>query len=204
MPDVDDFSNLPVGELADDLEIRPSLDEDKEAKLRGLLERTNPKALMLGKGKIIAGASAKNKPIDVIATATGLTPAEVKPLADAVSVLPPDEQRQLGQMLTPGNVSVFDLDHHLQKLCNEIIAMNDLLDPESEHRIPLFGTRLQALKLAMTYMKEAEFMKKMQRDHEEEMTIFLEEIRLMDAATANRLFARLEERKNQKRILMGK
>lgn len=204
MPDVDDFSNLPLDELADDLEVFPSEDDEKEQRLRSVLEKANPKSILLGKGKVIASAAAKAKPIDVIASRVDLSPDEVRPLAEAVATMDPGDQKHLQQTLTPGNHSVFDLDQQLQILCNEIVEMNKILDVESELRVPLFGTRLQVLKLAMTYMKEAEFMKKLQADHEEEMAVVLEELRNLDAAAANKLFARLEERKRQKRILTGR
>jgi hypothetical protein len=197
---VDDFSELPVEDIADAEQV--ALDREQRARDKAkldILKTISPQAM--GQGRKILDLSDQGRSIKRIADLTDLEPEEVKAVVDAPKAMPTYQQRQ--DVKATVRNSVFDMEARLQELFDNVNGLLELSEHKHEMRLGAASEIRQLLKLAKDTMKDAAFIDEIKRKHQNEIESVLRAFDRVAPDVGKVLRADIEEQRAQRKALGG-
>jgi hypothetical protein len=184
---IDDFDDLPTRELGQGLELTPSAEDEKSARLRSMVAAASPKAIGLGKGKQIMSLVDAGETPQAIAKQTGLTVREVESVAQPYAQMSGSDKAEVQRFEALEKNSVFNLMIRLQEQFTDLIADMKFID-DPELKIGYYAERRQLYKLAKDILQDVTFKEQQEREREEELQIVLKFIDRLDPKMANELY----------------
>ncbi len=197
---VDDFSELPVDDIADAEQV--ALDREVQAKAKAkldILKTISPQAM--GQGRKILDLSDQGRSIKRIADLTELEPEEVQAVVDAPRAMPTYQQRQ--DVKATVRNSVFDMESRLQELFDNVNGLLELSEHKHEMRLGAASEIRQLLKLAKDTMKDAAFIDEIKRKHREEIELVLKAFDRVTPEVSKALRADIDEQRARRKSLGG-
>ncbi len=197
---VDDFSELPVDDIADAEQV--ALDREVQAKAKAkldILKTISPQAM--GQGRKILDLSDQGRSIKRIADLTELEPEEVQAVVDAPRAMPTYQQRQ--DVKATVRNSVFDMESRLQELFDNVNGLLELSEHKHEMRLGAASEIRQLLKLAKDTMKDEAFIDEIKRKHREEIELVLKALDRVTPEVSKALRADIDEQRARRKSLGG-
>jgi hypothetical protein len=200
MDHVDDFADLPIADLA---EQPMQLDAQQHRNQKFLELAQGLRQLPLGKGRQVAKLAQTGQSLPVIAEKVDKPIEEVAPLVKAVKALPAEEQRPFAAFVGQADRSVFDLEQGLQVLHDELAAMLKLVEHNDEIKLQTIAEMRQLFKLAKDVMRDATYLERIKKRHEEDMALVLQHLDRLNPEVAAELFKALEAERAKRKLLGG-
>lgn len=195
---VDDFSELPIEDIADAETVAAAAAERAQAKAKlDVLKSISP--LAMSQGRKILDLSESGRSVKRIGELTELDPSEVQAVIDAPKALPTLPQRQEVKAVIKN--SVFNMEERLQELFDNVNSLLELSEHKHEMRLGAASEMRQLLKLAKDTMKDASFIEGIKRDHREEIELILQAYDLLAPDVGRQLRANIEEKRATRRSL---
>lgn len=200
MDSIDDFADLPITDLAE----QPMQLDSQQTRSQKFLELAQSlKQLPLGKGRQVTKLARQDVPVTVIAEKVNKPVEEVIPLVKATQALPVEEQRPFAQFIGNSDRSVFDLEQGLQVLHDELASMLKIVEHNDEIKLQTLAEMRQLFKLAKDVMRDATYLERIKKRHEEDMTLVLQHLDRLNPEVAAELFKALETERAKRKLLGG-